>query len=249
MLQHTELFKKLTITDLKNKYQNTSLGFAWSLLSPLLMMVTLYFVFRHIFRMEDFEVYLLIGIITWRFFANGTNSALLSIVGKQNLVTNVYSPRWLITCSSVASSFISSALEFMVLLPLVLILGGQISLSVLLFPIVHLLYAVMICGVGFAVAALFVRYRDLQHIWEVFLTAAFFLCPIIYPLSLVSAKRMDIYMLNPLTRVIMIYRDLFLHGKFPATGDLLFVVLSAIIVFILGYLIFWRLEPRFAEQV
>jgi len=248
MLQHMELLKRLTITDLKNKYQNTSLGFAWSLFSPLLLMITLYYVFRTIFQqVEDFEVYLLIGIVTWRFFANGTNSALSSIVGKQNLVTRVYIPRWLITSSSVASSLVSSTLEFMVLLPLALILGGEISLSILLFPIVHLLYAVMICGVGFAVAALFVR--DLQHIWEVFLTAAFFLCPIIYPLSLVPENRMDLYLLNPLTRVIIIYRDLFLNGKFPAAGDVIFVVLSAIIVFILGSLIFWKLEPRFAEHV
>lgn len=249
MLQYTELFKNLTITDLKNKYQNTALGFAWSLLSPLLLMLVLYFVFRHIFRAENFEVYLLIGIITWRFFANGTTSALFSIVGKANLVTKVYIPRWLLTGSSVASSLISSILEFMVLLPLALILGGQISLSVFLFPIIHLLYATMILGVGFAVAALFVRYRDLQHIWEVFLSAAFFLSPIIYPMSQVPDKYMDVYMLNPLTRVMIIYRDLLMDGTFPAIRDLLFVALAAMVVFILGYLIFRGLEPRFAEEV
>lgn len=249
MLQYTELFKNLTITDLKNKYQNTALGFAWSLLSPLLLMLVLYFVFRHIFRTENFEVYLLIGIITWRFFANGTTSALFSIVGKANLVTKVYIPRWLLTGSSVASSLISSILEFMVLLPLVLILGGQISLSVFLFPIIHLLYATMILGVGFAVAALFVRYRDLQHIWEVFLSAGFFLSPIIYPMSQVPDKYMDVYMLNPLTRVMIIYRDLLMDGTFPAIRDLLFVALAAMVVFILGYLIFRGLEPRFAEEV
>jgi len=134
MLQYRELFKKLTTSDLKNKYQNASLGFAWSLLSPLLLMLVLWVVFRHMFDMEDFALYLLVGIITWRFFANGTSSALASIVGRKNLITNVYIPRWLITCSSVASSLISSTLEFAVLLPLILILGGQISASALLFP-------------------------------------------------------------------------------------------------------------------
>lgn len=249
MLQYRELFKNLTVSDFKNKYQNTALGFAWSLLSPLLLMLVLYFVFRHIFRMENFEVYLLIGIITWRFFANGTNSALFSIVGKQNLVTNVYIPRQLITCSSVASSLISSLLEFLVLLPLALILGGQISLSILLFPVIHLLYAIMICGVGFAVAALFVRYRDLQHIWEVFLTFGFFVCPIIYPLSWIPDEYMFVYMLNPVTVVMTVYRDLFLYGTFPAMGHLLFVALAAMVVFAVGYLVFRGFEPRFAEEV
>jgi lipopolysaccharide transport system permease protein len=249
MLQYAELFKKLTVTDLKNKYQNTSLGFAWSLLSPLLLMLVLWVVFRHIFLMENFEVYLLIGIITWRFFSNGTNSALFSIVGKPNLVTKVYIPRWLLTCSSVASSLISSTLEFIVLLPLTLVLGGQISFSIFLFPIIHLLYALMICGVSFAVAALFVRYRDLQHIWDVFLTALFFLCPIIYPISRVPGSYMDIYLLNPITRVLILYRNLLWDGTFPAVGDIIFVVLSAVIIFFLGYLIFWKLEPRFAEEV
>jgi len=249
MLQYRELFKKLTTSDLNNKYQNASLGFALSLLSPLLLMLVLWVVFRHMFDMEDFALYLLVGIITWRFFANGTSSALASIVGRKNLITNVYIPRWLITCSSVASSLISSTLEFVVLLPLILILGGQISASALLFPMIHLLYAIMICGVGFIVAALFVRYRDLQHIWEVFLTSVFFLCPIIYPLSRIPDYYMDIYMLNPLTRVINIYRDLLVDGAFPAARDLLFVTLATMVLFTLGCLVFWRLEPRFAEEV
>jgi len=249
MLQYRELFKNLTVSDFKNKYQNSALGFAWSLLSPLLLMLVLYFVFRHIFRMENFEVYLLIGIITWRFFANGTNSALFSIVGKRNLVTNVYIPRQLITCSSVASSLISSILEFLVLLPLALILGGQISLSILLFPVIHLLYAIMICGVGFAVAALFVRYRDLQHIWEVFLSFGFFVCPIIYSLSWIPDEYMFVYMLNPVTVVMTVYRDMFLYGTFPEMGHLLFVALAAIVVFAVGYLVFRGFEPRFAEEV
>ncbi|MFQ5924709.1 MAG: ABC transporter permease [Dehalococcoidia bacterium] len=249
MLQYREIFKNLTVSDFKNNYQNTALGFAWSLLSPLLLMLILYFVFRNIFRMENLEVYLLIGIITWRFFAKGTNSALFSIVGKQNLVTNVYIPRRLITYSNVASSLIISLLEFLVLLPLALILGGRISLGILLFPAIHLLYAIMICGVGFALAALFVRYRDLQHIWEVFLGFAFFVCPILYPLYWVPEKYMFVYMLNPVAVVMIIYRDLFLYGTSPAMSHLLFVALAAIVVFAVGYLVFRGFEPRFAEEV
>lgn len=99
LFEYSELIKNLVISDLKVKYQSSALGFAWSMLNPLLMMLVLYFVFSNVFKFqqEHFDLYLLIGIIAWRFLANGTMTAMTSIVGKPSLVTKIYIPREVLT--------------------------------------------------------------------------------------------------------------------------------------------------------
>lgn len=142
IFEYKELIKNLVISDLKTKYSSSVLGFAWSMLNPLLMMLVLYFVFSNVFKMtqEHFALYILIGLTGWRFFAFGTSLALSSIVGKPSLVTRIYIPREILTLSVVISALISSLLEFLVLIPLLLIFGIALSLTILIFPILHMLY-------------------------------------------------------------------------------------------------------------
>src|SRR5512137_1656923 len=114
VIEYRELIRILTISDLKIKYQSSVLGFAWSLLNPLLMMLVLYFVFSKAFNtdQENFALYLLIGIVTWRFLANSTSASILALVERASLVTKIYIPRQALVLSTVLSSFISSLLEF-----------------------------------------------------------------------------------------------------------------------------------------
>jgi lipopolysaccharide transport system permease protein len=117
VIEYRELIRILTISDLKIKYQSSVLGFAWSLLNPLLLMLVLYLVFSKAFTtsQDNFALYLLIGIVTWRFLSNGTSSSIRSIVGRASLVTKIFVPRQVLVLSTVLSSFISSLLEFLVL--------------------------------------------------------------------------------------------------------------------------------------
>ncbi|MBM3148450.1 MAG: ABC transporter permease, partial [Chloroflexi bacterium] len=168
MWQYRELIKNLTIAEFKNRYQNTALGFLWSLLSPLLLAGVLYFFFRHLFGQEqNFAINLLVGLMAFRFFATGTTSSLQAIVGKPSLVTKVYIPRQILVLSNVLANLISSLLEFVVLLPLIFILLGHLPLTVLLFPLIHFLYFWLVFGAGLLLSALYVYFRDLNQIWEV----------------------------------------------------------------------------------
>ncbi|MHB8086587.1 MAG: ABC transporter permease, partial [Dehalococcoidia bacterium] len=111
-LKYRELIGTLTVVELKNRYQNTALGFLWSLLSPLMLALVLFIVFRYLFRQEpNFAAYLLVGLMSWRFFAVSTMSAVYSVVGKASLVTKVYIPREIIVLSSALANLISSLLE------------------------------------------------------------------------------------------------------------------------------------------
>jgi len=128
IFEYRELIKILTISDLKVKYQSSVLGFAWSLLNPLLMMLVLYLVFSNVFKanQDNFALYLLIGIVSWRFLAIGSSASMNAVVCKPSLVTKIYIPRQVLVMSVVLSSLISSILEFLVLVPLLIILGAGI---------------------------------------------------------------------------------------------------------------------------
>jgi lipopolysaccharide transport system permease protein len=251
IVEYRELIRILTVSDLKVKYQSSVLGFAWSLLNPLLMMLVLYLVFSNVFKtnQDNFALYILIGIVSWRFLANGTTSSMMAIVGKPSLVTKIYIPRQVLVLSTVLSSFISSLLEFLVLFILIVIFGVKLSPNILLFPFIYIINFVLVYGVSLALAALYVYYRDLNQIWEVLLQLGFFLSPIVYPLSTVPAEYLNIYMLNPVTVFMQIYRDILLYAQTPSLTSIAFVLLSATISLAAGAAVFKRLERRFAEEI
>ncbi len=251
IFEYKELIKNLVISDLKTKYSSSVLGFAWSMLNPLMMMLVLYFVFSNVFKFtqEHFALYLLIGITAWRFFALGTSVAMSSIVGKASLVTKIYIPREILTLSIVISALTSSILEFLVLIPLLFILGASLSPTILIFPMLHIIFFFIVYGISLGLSSLYVYYRDLNQIWEVLLQIGFFLSPIVYPVSQIPEKYMFIYMLNPVTRLIVMYRDVLLYQKIPVFMDFGIVILSGLIVLVIGSLLFRKLSPRFAEEV
>ena len=250
MWQYRELIKNLTLAEFKNRYQNTTLGFFWSLLSPLLLSLVLWFVFRNLFHQEEnFAANLLVGIMAWRFFATGTSAALGAVVGKPSLVTKVYIPRQILVLSNVLANLISSLLEFLVLLPILFILLKHLPLTIVLFPLVHIPYLLFIYGIGLFLAALFVYFRDLNQIWEVLTSVLFFCSPIIYPLSIVPGYLMPYYVLNPITQFIVIYRHLMVAGTLPSMASIAGIIVIAILAWLIGNYAFSRLQRRFAEEV
>ena len=250
MWQYRELIWNLTVVDLKNRYQNTALGFFWSLLSPLLLALVLYFVFRHLWgREQNFAINLLVGIMTWQFFANGTTSSMNAIVGKSSLVTRLYIPRRILVLSNVLSSLINSLLTFIVLLPILFVLLGYLPVTVLLYPLIHIIYFWFVFGAGLLLSSLFVYFRDLQQIWQVLTRVLFFASPIFYPITIVPASIMPYYQLNPVTQFIGMYRDVMVAGNLPSLFSIVIVVGFAIAAFLVGSLVFNKLERRFAEEL
>jgi len=250
MWQQRELIWNLTIVDLKNRYQNTALGFFWSLLSPLLQALVLYFVFRHLFgREENFAINLLVGIMAWQFFATGTSSSLNAIVGKSRLVTRVYIPRQILVLSNALTTLINSLLAFLVLLPIIFVLVGHLPATVLLFFLIHIIYFWFIYGAGLLLSSLYVYFRDLNQIWDVLVRVLFFCSPIFYPLTIVPAYLMPYYTLNPVTQFIAIYRDVMVTGNLPSLFSIAVVVGFAIAAYLVGSFTFSKLQRRFAEEL
>jgi len=251
LVQYKDLIWILTISDLKVKYQSSYLGFAWSFLNPILMMLVLYLVFSSVFRInqENFALYLLIGLIAWRFLANGTMKAITSITERPGLVTKIAIPRLILVLGMTLSAFISSILEFLVLIPMLIILGAGLKWTIIFFPIVHVIYFLIVYGAGLILASLYVYYRDLNLIWDVILQAGFFLSPIVYPISIIPDAYIPYYLLTPITVLMGNYRDILSYGVIPSPVSLIFLLAAGAGIWVVGIAVFKRLERRFAEVI
>jgi len=251
IFEYYDLIRILTISDLRVKYQSSVLGFVWSLLNPFLMLLVLYVVFSGLYSGTgtDFILYLFVGITSYRFFSNGTSAAIRSVVSKTNLVSKIFFPRKILVFSIVLSSFISAILEFIILFALLLIFMVPLSFNYLLFPVITVIYFGIIYGAGLALGALFVYYRDLNQIWEVVLSIGFFLSPIMYPVTMIPEQLLKYYMLNPVTVIMQMYRDILLYGITPSLLSFGYAVFAALVIMAFGTTIFSRLEWRFAEEI
>lgn len=251
MIKYYELVKNLTIKEFKLRYRNSVLGFLWSLLNPLAMMFILTVVFSTLlkFGTENFPIFLLPALLTWRFFSISTSMSLTSIIGNSPLVTKVYFPRWLLILSSNLANLIGSSLEFVVLLPLLILFGMKITFLILLLPIFLAIEFILIFAISLPLAALNVYYRDIHQVWDIALQAGFFLTPIIYSIDLIPDRFVVYYSLNPITRIIGSIRKLIYYNIMPTLFDFVVPIIGAFLLLTVGYYIFRRLEPRFAEEI
>jgi len=250
LFDNWELITGLVYSDLKAKYSGSALGFAWSLISPLALFAVFYLVFSDSYEsVGNYAAYLLVGMVTWRFFQNGVSYTMGSIVGKRDIVAKVALPREVLTLSTALSNMISSLIEFSMLIVLLLLLGSRLHITILLFPVLHALYFLIVCGLGLLLSSLYAYFRDLRQIWEVASQAGFFLSPIVYPLSIIPAQYQSIYLLNPMTVLIGMYRDVFIYGTVPSLHDFALVAGFGIVMIIAGGFTFSRLSQRFPEVV
>lgn len=250
LVKHWDLIKILTINDLKIKYQNTFLGLAWSLLSPLLLLVVLYFIFNNLRQLEsNFAQYLLIGILCWRFFTVATTSSLTIIKSNAGLLSNIVLPSEIFVFTKNLSALISFTLEFVILIPLVALITGTLSPFAILFPMIHILFLLVTFGISLILAALYPYFRDLAEIWPVLIQLGFFLCPIMYPVTLIPETLRGLYLLNPVTQAMIMYRDLVLNNLLPPLTDICYLIGFGIAIVIAGHYLFKKLERHFVEVI
>ncbi|MDD1684065.1 MAG: ABC transporter permease [Methanoregula sp.] len=251
LYDYRNLIWVLAWVDFKQRYKNSILGYFWSLLEPLLMLGILYIVFSNLMRIqvEHYPLFLLQGIIMWSFFNRSTTTNLTTIVSKPQLVKKVYFPRDILVISGCITVLLMSIFESIVFLAFLLFFRIPLSLNILYLPVIIFLFFIIALGTSLVLAALNVYYRDIQYIWAVVLQIGFFATPVIYPLSVFPSNLLKILSYNPLAQVIFLARDVTLYAKVPNLASFLFVIFIAGVTLAIGYAIFMRLEPRFAEEL
>lgn len=253
LFNYKELLRNLVAKDLKVKYRGSVLGFVWSLLNPLLMIVVYTIVFGLFMRVkvsqEHYPLFLVVGILHWVFFASSFLAATEAILGNANLVRKIDFPRMILPVSAVTFQFIQLLFALGVFALAYPFLGGKFWLGLLLYPVVLALQGLMVSGIALVISALTVYYRDLKHLSEVGLVILFWLTPIAYEFTMIPLLTRLWLRLNPMMTFVIVYQDLFYYHTWPSLASWALMIFWAAGTLGLGYMIFQRLEDRFAEEL
>jgi lipopolysaccharide transport system permease protein len=263
--EYRSLIKKLAVTDLKVRYKNSVLGILWSLLQPLLTFIVLLIVFTGLMinkSIDNYPLFLLLGIIGWGFFDKATSFSLGSIVGKPQLVKKIYFPREVLVISACLTALMMSLIEFVVfgmflvgfnLLHYFLGYGTTFIFPtwlILLLPIILIIEFALALGVSMAISSLNVIWRDVQWIWPVVMQAGFFLTPVMYSMDIFKGFSYAwVLQLNPMSAILNSLRYALINRPVPILYEMAYAVAFSAVVIVLGWLVFSRLEPRFGEEV
>lgn len=245
--RYRDLIAVLVQKELKLRYRRSVLGFAWTMLNPLLTMVILSVVFAHILRVkvDKFPVFVLSALLPWNFFVQSVLGGALSIIHNESLLKNVKVPRAVFPMALTTSHLVNLVLALLPLLAVMAWQGVPLRLSLIALPWALLVLWLFTTGVALALAAWTVFFRDLSQIVEVGLTALFYLTPVVYPLSLLPDRYQDLFRLNPMVYVVVPLRTIFFDGSFPRTSDFLVATALSLVVFFAGLAIFRRRENLF----
>lgn len=258
------LLKELIKTDFKLRYQGSFVGYTWSILKPLMTFAIMYMVFVRFLRMGNdvphFAVALLLGNVIWSFFAEATNMGMVSIVTRGDLLRKLSFSKHIIVLSAVCGAMINFAINLMVVLIFAAINGVTVEWSLVIFiPFLLIELFLLAFGIALLLSTLFVKFRDLGQIWEVFMQAGLYATPIIYSIGFVrerSELAAKLIMLNPLAQIIQDTRYILMdRANIPIwqlSNNWMYIVfpyLVPIVVFIVGLTFFNRSAKRFAEII
>lgn len=254
------LIRQLVASDFKLRYQNSVLGYVWSLLRPLLMFGVLYLVFTKVIKVGRgvpfYPAYLLLGIVLWTFFVEATVAGMNAITGRGDMIRKVSIPKYIIVVSTTISAFVNFSLNMIIVFIFMLLNHVPFRVTILAAPLFIGELVLFALGISFLLSALYVKFRDFSHIWDVMLQVLFYAVPIIYPLTLPSEKFRKLISLDPLAQIFQDIRSLMItpvtlttkevfHSQWGRIGPALLVLG----VLVLGAWYFRRNSKNFAEEL
>lgn len=250
--RHRELLFFFAWRDILVRYKQTVIGVSWVLIRPLLTMVILTAVFGRVANLPSgdtpYAILVFTGLLPWFYFSNALGESSNSIVTNSNMISKVFFPRIIVPASTVVVGAVDFAISFLVLLLLMVWFHVSVSWPLLLLPILGLWVAVLSLGLGLWFSALTVRYRDFRHIVPFLLQLGVYASPVGYSSSLIPAKWMPIYYLNPIAGIIDSFRWSVI-GTVPDMYGIGYAVIITITVFILGVRYFRAREFSFADDL
>lgn len=246
-LKYQPLLKELVSRDIKTKYRKSVLGVLWTLLNPLFMMIILSVVFSNLFKfnIEYFPLYLLSGQVVFNFFSDSTTTSMSAIINNASLIKKVYIPKYLFVLSRIFSCFINLLASYCALIIVMVVLRVELQYTTFLMIVPILFLALFSSGVGLILSAVAVKFRDIIHLYSVFITALMYLTPVIYPLSLLPVGIKQIVLLNPITNILTMFRDVMLYGTIPSVSSILIAAGESVCVMGIGVWVFYKSQDEF----
>lgn len=245
------LLGELIARDIKTKYRKSVLGVLWTLLNPLFMMIILSVVFSNLFKfdVEYFPVYLLSGQLIFNFYSEATTASMSAIMDNGSLLKKIYVPKYLFVLSRVFSSTINLLASFTALILVMLAMRVELHYTVLLVPIPLIFIVLFSVGVGLILSAITVKFRDIMHLYSVFVTALMYLTPVIYPMSILPAWLKPIVNLNPITNILLMFRDVMLDYTIFDAKSIIIAVIEAGLALVIGLRVFYKAQDEFILNI
>jgi ABC-type polysaccharide/polyol phosphate export permease len=262
LYRYRELVRNLVASELKARYKNSALGFLWSLLNPLAMMLVFTVVFSVLApdqRIDKYPLFVLCGLLPWYFFSDSIMSSVNSVVNNAHLIKKVYFPREVLPIASVLAQLVNFLLAFVLLFVALVIFRGTFSPWLWTLPLVILIQTGFTIGMALMLSTLNVFYRDTMIVMNVVMLAWFFLTPVFYAVTTLPSTytlygipfnvQRWAYILNPIASLINIYRDLLYYGYRTDLDFFVRTTVTALLVLGVGYWFFIRYSDRFGEEL
>ncbi|MDH6367905.1 MULTISPECIES: ABC transporter permease [unclassified Breznakia] len=256
LYQYRELLKSNIKKEIRGKYKGSFLGVIWSFINPLLQVLVYALVFPYLMDIkgtDNYLIYLVVGIIPWTFFTTVITQGVTSIRYNAGIVKKVYFPREILPISVAISGYVNFLISCIIVLIFVLIGGYGISWHILLVPIIGAIQMLFSLGLILALSAINIYVKDIEYIVTFIVNMLFYGTPILYKMNQFTGDVPGILVklveINPLTTFMNAYRDVFMYHVVPDMKMGLLIVVISILVFLIGLVIFRKLEKGFAEEI
>lgn len=251
-LHYKFLLLQLTLRDIKGRYKQSIIGYAWIILNPLAQLLVYSFVFSIVFRFPTnnipYPIFLFVGLLPWIYLQSSVSSATLSLVDNSDLLRKVYFPREVFIYAVIIAKLLDFVFASLVLVLFLIFYQVPISLSAIYILPLLFIQIVLMSGLGLIFSTLNLFYRDIQYLVNLLLMLWMYLSPVVYPLSMVPGEWLWIYKLNPMVGIIEGYRSALFGYPFDI-GTIAWSVIFSFFIFILGYILFKKTERTFADIV
>lgn len=249
---YRDMIYSLVRRELRGRYKGSVLGFLWTYINPLCQVVVYSAVFSVIFRVniEKFYLYLVIGMMPWTFFSSSVQGGSTCIRAQADMVKKIYFPREVIPISYVTSTFVNMLLSFIIVFLAVIVSGfGFNPVTLPYLPLIMLIEYFFALGIALIVSSITVYFRDLEQIIGVLMMAWIYVTPIMYNMDYIPEQFKKLIVLNPMTPIVEVYHQILYYRMVPTTNYLLLAGGAGVLFFIIGFLIFAKLDKNFAEEL
>lgn len=249
---YRDMIANLVKRDLRGKYKGSTLGFLWTLINPLCQIIIYTIVFSIIVRnnLENFYVYMIVGMIPWLFFDMSLRNGSGCIRYQGDMVKKIYFPREVLPITCVTSNFVNMLLCFIIVFAVLFISGTGVNVVALIYlPLVMVIEYIMTLGFTLIVAAGTVYFRDLEYVVTIVLMGWIYLTPIMYSFDFLPDILKPIFRLNPMTGVIESYHKILYWKEIPSDTGIKYSAIFAVVVLLIGETVFNKLQDNFAEEL
>jgi len=250
--EYREMIYSLIKRDLRGRYKGSVLGFMWTFLNPLFQLVVYTFVFSIVMRAgyDKYYLFLFVALIPWIGFSSSVAGGASCIWSQKDMINKIYFPREVLPIAHVTCQLINMLLSFLVILAVVIVTGhGLNPIALLYLPIIILVEYLLALGLTMLVSAVTVFLRDVEFVLGIIMMAWQFLSPVMYGADMVPERLQGLFALNPMTPILVAYRDVFYYKQVPQISTLLQATILGIILLIVGVAVFEKLKKHFSEEM